>query len=326
MTDKCALWGTDVEVYPRGEYYIVNSPRSGGEYQVVKGSFIGQTGTDNLDIDCKAKITSWLVSQRIRGDPTPELNEEIISAAKNKRRLPLTERIDRYLLCFDKFSPKLGQHMEESGSQELLLFAWTESVDRVEFNTLMRYISGRKLAHQNWVRGPYQLTNKGYARLEKIQNSEVNSTQAFVAMWFNLAMDDAYKFGLQVGIKNAGYQALRIDTVEHNNKIDDQIIAEIRRSRFVVADFTCELASIKTSNGSDRNDAIARGGVYYEAGFAQGLGIPVIWTCREDCINFAHFDTRQFNHITWKTPAELATKLTNRICAILGQGPIKNNP
>jgi hypothetical protein len=102
---------------------------------------------------------------------------------------------------------------------------------------------------------------------------------------------------------------IRIDKKEHNNKIDDEILAEIRRSRFLIADFTCEPKNV-------------RGGVYYEAGFAQGLGIPVIWTCRETSLADLHFDTRQYSHIVWKTPADLFTQLKNRIGATIGDGPL----
>lgn len=48
---------------------------------------------------------------------------------------------------------------------------------------------------------------------------------------------------------------MMIGSKEHSNKIDDEIIGEIRRSAFIVADFTGH-----------------RGGVYFEAGFAMGLG------------------------------------------------------
>ncbi len=44
-----------------------------------------------------------------------------------------------------------------------------------------------------------------------------------------------------------------------------------------------------------------------------GLGRPVIFTCRNDELNQAHFDTRQYNHIAWDTPAELREKLKRRI-------------
>ena len=58
---------------------------------------------------------------------------------------------------------------------------------------------------------------------------------------------------------------------------------------------------------------IARGGVYYEAGFAQGLGLPVIWTCRKDMIDYVHFDTRHCAHIDWEAPDELKDKLSESL-------------
>lgn len=147
-----------------------------------------------------------------------------------------------------------------------------------------------------------------------IENQKVNplSDQAFVAMWFDDQMTDVYVDGIQRAIEGAGYKSMVINGKEHNNKIDDEIVAEIRRSRFVIADFTSEPNK-------------PRGGVYYEAGFAQGLGIDVIWTCREDLIDQVHFDTRQFNHIVWSDPNDLYKKLKVRIEATIGDGPLKGD-
>ena len=66
---------------------------------------------------------------------------------------------------------------------------------------------------------------------------------------------------------------------------------------------------------------LARGGVYYEAGFAQGLGLPVIFTCQKDCVEKLHFDTNHYNHLVWTEPEELRKMLSNRIVRVLGQGP-----
>ena len=63
--------------------------------------------------------------------------------------------------------------------------------------------------------------------------------------------------GIMPGIEDAGYKPYLVDEDEHIDKIDDKIIAEIRRSRFIVADFT-------------HGEKGARGGVYFEAGFALG--------------------------------------------------------
>jgi hypothetical protein len=45
-----------------------------------------------------------------------------------------------------------------------------------------------------------------------------------------------------------------------------------------------------------------RGGIYFEAGFAQGLGKQVIWLCREDEVWKVHFETSQCNHIICNSP------------------------
>ena len=51
-------------------------------------------------------------------------------------------------------------------------------------------------------------------------------------------MDEVWERGFCPAIRDAGYEPVRIDQQEHVNKIDDEIIAEIHRARFVVADFT----------------------------------------------------------------------------------------
>ncbi|MBY0500254.1 MAG: nucleoside 2-deoxyribosyltransferase [Nitrosomonas sp.] len=141
----------------------------------------------------------------------------------------------------------------------------------------------------------------GWKRLSELRNSfGKDRKQAFIAMWFDRTMDSFYLEGIKPAIEHDGTKCLRIDLQEHNNKICDEIIAEIRRSSYLVADFTGN-----------------RGGVYYEAGFAYGLGIPVIWTIHKDHLNDVHFDTRQYNHIVYETEKELKERLLSRIKATI---------
>lgn len=146
---------------------------------------------------------------------------------------------------------------------------------------------------------------RGVIALEQEMSAAPGDT-AFVAMWFSPEMTAAYDEAILPAIEQLGYRAVRIDRQEHNNKIDDEIIAEIRRARFVVADFSC-------------NAEGARGGVYYEAGFAAGLGKPVIFTVRESDLSRVHFDTRQFNHIVWSDVTSLRERLSARIGATIGR-------
>ena len=184
--------------------------------------------------------------------------------------------------------------------------AWSESTERNEVTFLREY-----LVEQGWIQGnnsyQYSVTVDGHRRIADVKTNS-DSTQAFVAMWFDDGMEAAYRQGIVPAIDSAGYKPMRIDQKPDVNKIDDEIIAEIRRSRFLVADFTQE------EDG-------ARGGVYFEAGFALGLGIPVIYTCREDVIDKIHFDTRQYHHTAWRDPEDLRDKLEKRILALIGEGP-----
>lgn len=153
-------------------------------------------------------------------------------------------------------------------------------------------------------RDQFRLTAAGWRRLEELRATRPDSRQAFVAMWFAEEMAPAWREGFRPALEDTGYRPVRIDVVQHNEQIDDRIVAEIRRSGLVVADFTG-----------------GRGGVYFEAGFAMGLGIPVIWTCRADHIQHVHFDTRQYNHILWERPGDLREKLRLRIEATLPRRP-----
>lgn len=191
------------------------------------------------------------------------------------------------------------------------MFAWSEATNRDEMHYLLDHLAERGWLKDNTDLG-WIITGKGHDRLAKLEEVSTDSSRAFVAMWFDDSMGKAWSEGFAPGISDAGYEPVRIDRKEHVNKIDDEIVAEIRRSRFVVADFT---------QGNDG----ARGDVYYEAGFAHGLDIPVVFTCRKDALAALHFDTSHYNHIVWKEPEELRRKLATRISAVIGDGPHRNN-
>ena len=207
------------------------------------------------------------------------------------------------------FTPVSSQKLIRIAS---LLAALTEFQTKPELEALMGLLVDagllvdpvRVLAHST-----YTPTSRGWLRIDDLVRRLPISSQAFVAMWFHPSMDAAYKDGIEPAIRESGYRAVRIDNKEHVNKIDDEIVAEIRRSKFLVADFTCEREKV-------------RGGVYFETGYAMALPIPVIWTCSQQSKNDLHFDTRQYNHIVWDTPQTLRRLLKARIGAVIGGGPL----
>jgi hypothetical protein len=127
--------------------------------------------------------------------------------------------------------------------------------------------------------------------------------RCFVAMACDSSLDAAYVDGIRAAVKtDCGCEPILIEKEQHNDKICDRALAEIRRAEFVIADVT-----------------LHRQNVYFEAGFAMGLGREVIWTCREDEFKREkqHFDTRQYPHIIWRDPADLRVKLVDRIRATI---------
>ena len=315
----CPIWGTPasrIEKYRNA--VCINSPRAGGEYVIEGWTLVSiKLEIQTLDDATKAHLTSWLIDQRRLGEKSPLITLKTIEDAKQRRDLPVYERADRFLRYLSRIEPFVGGgfgidesellHAQALLESRMIVTVMRESTDEIKF--FLDYLAAKDWinVHKN---AGYNLTVEGYAHLEELEHRVTVSSQAFVAMWFDNSMTNAWEEGIKPAIKAAGYEALRIDRKEHVNKIDDEIIAEIQRSRFIVADFT---------QGKDG----ARGGVYYEAGFAHGLGIQVIFTCRKDALEKVHFDTRQYKHIVWETPEELRRKLENCIAAVIGDGPLR---
>jgi len=186
--------------------------------------------------------------------------------------------------------------------------AWVQDDQELAY-LIDPYLTQEKHFLQKVNPADFRLTPNGWAYLESLRQGNPASRIGFVAMWFDKSVDPAWA-AIEAGIRSSGYESLRVDRKEHNNKIDDEIVAGIRRSKFLVADFTGH-----------------RGGVYFETGFATGLGLPVIWLCRQDELEKTHFDTRQYNFIVWEADklAELSKALQNRIEATIGRGPLTVN-
>ena len=293
----------------------MDSPRAGGPYFMSES---GWRALHNFGDAQKSRLTSWLVDQRRMGEQCPEITAEVVEDVRRRRPLTVHERADCLLREFSSelsdIADVLENQQDESHVEVQRRLAHSESFRIQEINYLISY-----LEYRHWIEGDgskqhpiarYRISVEGYARLAEIEKAATDSSKAFVAMWFDDSMDKVWDNAIKPGIEDAGYEAVRIDRKEHLNKIDDEIIAELRRARFVVADFT------HGENGP-------RGGVYYEAGFAYGLNIQVIFSCRRDAIGEVHFDTRQYPHILWDMDELDAFRraLTTRISATIGDGP-----
>ncbi len=354
-TDLCFIWGTQATVQDdvdksyyskekstvipeEAEFYWIDSPRTDGKYKITIEAREELERNEFNDPRFKAKLTTWIIEQRKNGETAPLITVDILKKVKNRPKLSITDRMNNLLLSvYKKTNSTVGVKLEiesKDSTSDIIydtrinketkhpITAYSESVNHKEGWFIIKFLeeNGYVKLENNVVyedinkgrcKTDVSLTIKGIQRIEEIQKANVESDKVFVAMWFGDEMNSVYESAIAPAIEAMGYRPIRIDRKEHNNKIDDEIIAEIKRSKFLVADF---------SQGKDG----ARGGVYYEAGFAHGRNMQVIFTCRAEDEEEIHksFDTRQHNHIFWENEKDLKKKLKNRIGALpLREGP-----
>jgi hypothetical protein len=144
----------------------------------------------------------------------------------------------------------------------------------------------------------YTPTIKGWQAVEPTLPVGGEKGRCFVAMWFDDSLDSVYAGGFEMAVRDCGFDPYRVKEDSTNESIPDRILSGIRRAQFVVADFT-----------GDRHN------VYYEAGFARGIGREVIGCCKEDWVKDLKFDTRHLGHVIWKDTDDLRQKLADSIRA-----------
>src|ERR1017187_2575575 len=144
-------------------------------------------------------------------------------------------------------------------------------------------------------------------RYEELRKSQPESRLAFMAMEFNQSdVDWMYANSFKPAVAATGFGLRTILDGQRAGIIDDQLRVEIRRSRFLISDL---------SHGNQ--------GAYWEAGFAEGLGKPVIYTCETAVFNNKdtkpHFDANHCLTVIWdrSKPQEAAEKLKATIRATL---------
>ena len=299
MSDQepCLICSTTHKAAPHDHLFIhQNCPRCGEFKLTIRTCAI----IKKIAAEARVKISGW-VSDQNRAGTVPTISVDVLERVSARSLPTFAERADRLLLEAVRGQKKLGDRLNIT-EPRFVAATYSQDVDEVHF--LSRLLEDQDFIDARTMGGDCEVLPHGYIAADALTHRAAPSDKGFVAMWFNEDLTPAYDKGFQVGILGAGYDPVRVDHVEHSNRIDDEIIAHIRTAAFVVADFTGH-----------------RGGVYFEAGFALGLGLPVIWTCRTDDMPKLHFDIRQYNTIDWKTPEELATRLQYRLEATVGKGP-----
>jgi hypothetical protein len=132
------------------------------------------------------------------------------------------------------------------------------------------------------------LTLGGWQAYEAEKTGKFSGKVGFIAMKFgDTVLDQLVAEIVKPAVKKEiGYDVVDMRDVARAGIIDNIMRAQIRDSAFVLVDLTHD-----------------NSGAYWEAGYAEGLGKPIIYLCEKSKIDQAktHFDTNHCTTITWSS-------------------------
>jgi len=259
-------------------------------------------------MDVHPIIWAWVREKTEFGENVPEFFGETIDEMMKILKVPnVTQKTYKLMKAYERRSKYPGQKVSLDPKHDFTL-AWLNNVE--EFKYFFKSLVERGLlADPGVVNANVQetlITHKGWEYLAEHESQPPDTNIVFVAMDFKEEMETAWSEGIKPAIEEAGYEPIRVDKKPHTDWIESEIIRRIKESKFVVADIT------------GQNE-----GVYFEAGYAMGLGRTVIITVRKDDSKNVHFDASHIRQIRWKDTAELNKGLYETICAVIGEGSKK---
>ncbi len=129
-----------------------------------------------------------------------------------------------------------------------------------------------------------------------ISMPELSDNDVFIIMSFAKEHRDAFHVAIEPVLKKLGFNPIRVDQIQHNATVTPEILRQIERSVFVVADLTGEKPN-----------------VYYEVGYAHRADKEVILISKRDTA--VHFDVAAINRIIYDDFTELTESLEKRVRA-----------
>ncbi|MBZ5634021.1 MAG: hypothetical protein LAO55_12935 [Acidobacteriia bacterium] len=230
------------------------------------------------------------------GSPLLFDTDNLEEMAAPHQNLSIAQRAERVLSCIAKQVELPGKGVRVIADD---IYPLADCRSKDELQRYIEHLEDEGLLKKLHPQGIYEPSIKGWQAIEPTLNSDGDPKLCFVAMWFDDSLDSVFVRGFESAIRDdCNFKPYRVKEDPTNKAVVDRIFSGIRQSRFVVADFTGNRQS-----------------VYYEAGFASGLGLEVISCCREDYVKHLTFDTRHLGHVVWKDADDLRSKLADSIRA-----------
>jgi len=273
------LDATDYECPSCGQYVLTHTARADMEPEIA--------ATTNG----RAKL-SHALCRTTKSQPWIKIDSQRLKDLLSNTQLPKpAELLDNFIIWLGNAQPSLGASCEVADNIASLIGATNPDdiaflVDHCKASGLTEG-SAERFAGGAFQIMPLNLTIRGWLRFEELKRGASTARTAFMAMQFgNAELDGVYRTHLIAAVAATGFDLNRVDEEQPAGLIDDHLRVKIRQSRFMIADLTHQ-----------------NRGAYWEAGYAEGLGIPVIYMCRKDVFDDktlgTHFDTNHHLTVVW---------------------------
>ena len=278
-----------------------------GTYQLTDEAF---SDTIHLTSYRRAVLSHKVRTASLNNDKnTPRITQDILKSWISNGTLPnpiiQTENLIRFI----------GDEVSRSGENITILpdciYAVMGTRSYRSAIDLAKELQERKLLKMNPQGKDITLSLDGWERYEAEKRGRFSGNYGFIAMEFFDTEPDPFELDsfIKGVVKPAveddiGYNIVDIREVSQAGIIDNIMRVQIRGSAFVIADLTHD-----------------NHGAYWEAGYAEGLGKPVVYICEKTKFksNKPHFDTNHCTTVLWSKddPKDDSKEFRNKLIATL---------
>ncbi len=288
MSDNCLICKTELITKPErpddGQAY--ECPRCGKYFMSANTEKMIRGDTYNEE---EIAILSHSIQKMQGQDSLCSINPDVIKAIL-KQSLPTPAEQK------DIFIRWIGDNIKAGGDYvrvyKYSIIAIIGARTNTEFGFIFDYLKTKGVVKNKTVVGggrsalmDVTLSFDGWEYYEELKRGDTDSRKAFMAMKYgDKELDKIVDDHFAPAVAETGFKLYRLDGEPKAGLIDDRLRVEIRNSRFLISDLT-----------HDNN------GAYWEAGYAEGLGKPVIYTCKKEKFDEdkSHFDTNHHLTVRW---------------------------
>jgi hypothetical protein len=278
------------------------------------------------DLEKAATLSHWIRMDYVARQKEPldenggrgrvRLRTELVNSIVKNSRPRVKEQANDLIRWIGDNVKIGGQYIN---IDELAVQAIVGSATTEEFKLVSSYLRERGViadGSEPDVRGKVTLSFDGWEQYHELKRATSDSRKAFMAMQYNEPeLDNIVEKVFRDAVRQTGFDLFILRDHPKAGLIDDRLRVEIRAARFLIADLTHQ-----------------NRGAYWEAGYAEGLGKPVIYTCekRKFKRSKTHFDTNHHETVLWdpEEPQEAGKELKNTIRATLpgeAKMPVEEN-